>query len=110
MLPTAFQRRDFLRLSLGGLGLSLPNFLQASDVTSRFRRTCIVLYCWGGMSHHETLDTKPNAPSEYRGEFNPIDTVVPGIQVGEHLPRLAQHTYGQTCDHSFDAPSFVGAR
>jgi hypothetical protein len=44
------------------------------------------------MSHHETWDTKPDAPKEYRGEFNPIATVVPGIRVGEHLPRLAQHT------------------
>ena len=44
------------------------------------------------MSHHETWDTKPDAPSEYRGEFRPIATVVPGIRIGEHMPRLAQHT------------------
>src|SRR5207302_9700121 len=84
-------RRDFLKLSLGGLGLSLPGFLQASAPQQR-ARTCIVLYCWGGMSHHETWDLKPNAPSEYRGEFNPIASAVPGILVGEHLPRLAQYT------------------
>jgi hypothetical protein len=44
------------------------------------------------MSHHETWDTKPDAPKEDRGEFNPIATAVPGIRVGEHMPRLAQHT------------------
>jgi len=99
-----FARRDFLKLSLGGLGLSLPAFLQASTLTpypspswrgdkgQGSARACIVLYCWGGMSHHETWDLKPNAPSEYRGEFNPIATAVPGIFVGEHIPRLARHT------------------
>jgi len=44
------------------------------------------------MSHHETWDTKPDAPKEYRGEFNPIATIVPGIRVGEHMPLLARHT------------------
>jgi uncharacterized protein (DUF1501 family) len=85
-------RRDFLKLSLGGLGLSLPAFLHASSSPQARARSCIVLYCWGGMSHHETWDMKPNAPAEYRGEFRPIATAVPGIHVGEHLPRLAQHT------------------
>jgi hypothetical protein len=85
-------RRDFLKLSLGGLGLSLPAFLQASPTPRGRARSCIVLYCWGGMSHHETWDLKPNAPVEYRGEFRPIATAVPGILVGEHIPRLARHT------------------
>lgn len=90
-------RREFLKLSLGGLGLSLPVFLgwdqQAkASRTSGSARSCIVLYCWGGMSHHETWDLKPEAPGEYRGEFQPIATAVPGIQIGEHLPRLAQLT------------------
>lgn len=85
------RRRDFLRLSLGGLGFSLPAYLGATGVAGR-ARSCIVLYCWGGMSHHETWDTKPNAPAEYRGEFEPIATAVPGIQIGEHLPRMAQYT------------------
>src|SRR3954451_15731337 len=44
------------------------------------------------MSHHETWDPKPNAPAEYRGLFNPIASAVPGIRIGEHLPRLAGHT------------------
>jgi hypothetical protein len=90
----SFARRDFLKLALGGAGLSLPAFLQqARGISAATRaRSCIVLYCWGGMSHHETWDTKPDAPAEYRGEFSPIATAVPGIRIGEHLPRLAQHT------------------
>ena len=40
------------------------------------------------MSHLESLDLKPDAPKTIRGEFNPISTVVPGIEIGEHLPRL----------------------
>jgi Protein of unknown function (DUF1501) len=85
-------RRDFLKLALGGLGLSLPSFLRASTAPQTRARSCIVINCWGGMSHHETWDTKPDAPKEYRGEFNPIATAIPGIRVGEHMPRLAQHT------------------
>jgi len=85
-------RRDLLKLSLGGFGISLPTFLHAGSDARQRQRTCIVLYCWGGMSHHETLDTKPDAPAEYRGEFSPIATVVPGIRIGEHLPRIAMHT------------------
>lgn len=89
-----FSRRDFLKVSLGGVGMSLPTFLQATARADRrtSSKSCIVLYCWGGMSHHETWDTKPDAPSEYRGEFTPIATAVPGIRVGEHLPRMARLT------------------
>lgn len=89
-------RREFLGLSLGGLGLSLPGVLRQTHGSSSSpappAKTCIVLYCWGGMSHHETWDPKPNAPAEYRGLFKPIATAVPGIQIGEHLSRLAQLT------------------
>ncbi|MBI2808780.1 MAG: DUF1501 domain-containing protein [Planctomycetes bacterium] len=90
---SSIPRRDFLKLSLGGLGLSVPSLLSATTAANAARaRSCIVLYCWGGMSHHETWDTKPDAPAEYRGEFHPIATAVPGIRIGEHLPRLARHT------------------
>lgn len=50
----------------------------------------VVLWLWGGPSHMETFDLKPNAPAEYRGEFRPIKTSVPGIEISEHLPRLAR--------------------
>ncbi len=88
-------RRQFLSCGVGTLGLSLAHYLdlQAAGTGSAGRaKSCIVLYCWGGMSHHETWDPKPNAPAEYRGEFAPIATAVPGIQIGEHMPLLARHT------------------
>jgi uncharacterized protein (DUF1501 family) len=95
-LRTQVARRDFLKLGLGGLGLSVADYLglhhqarAAAEPRTARARSCIVLYCWGGMSHHETWDLKPDAPVEYRGEFRPISTVVPGIRIGEHLPRLA---------------------
>jgi uncharacterized protein (DUF1501 family) len=98
-LPAPPARRDFLKLAVGGLGLSLADHLglhqqarAAVAANSARARSCIVLYCWGGMSHLETWDTKPNAPAEVRGEFRPIATVVPGIRIGEYLPRLARHT------------------
>src|SRR5919201_78641 len=54
-------------------------------------RACILLFMWGGPAQQDTWDPKPQAPAEYRGEFKPIPTNVPGIQVCEHLPRLARH-------------------
>jgi uncharacterized protein (DUF1501 family) len=86
-------RREFLKLGVGACGLSLPAWLALNAQGGQARRasSCIVLNCWGGMSHHETWDIKPDAPAEFRGEFNSIATSVPGIRIGEHLPRLARH-------------------
>jgi hypothetical protein len=55
-------------------------------------KSCIVLYCWGGMSHLETWDPKPDAPPEVRGDHRPIATVTPGVRVGEGLPLLARQS------------------
>lgn len=92
-------RRRLLATSAGMCGLSLPSFwqLQAataplSDTIPAKAKSCVIIFCWGGMSHIESLDLKPNAPAEVRGEFSPISTVVPSIQIGEHLPMLARHT------------------
>jgi hypothetical protein len=89
-------RRQLLRagaLSLFGLGL--PELLQAREAAGPPRagraRACILLFMWGGPAHQDTWDPKPDAPAEYRGEFRPIATRVPGVQVCEHLPRLAGH-------------------
>jgi hypothetical protein len=93
-------RRDLLRLGL--LGLSLPEFFarhaRADTVTGARgnlgkAKACIVLYCWGGVSHLDTWDPKPDAPAEVRGEFRPIATSVPGIRVGEHMPLLARRMH-----------------
>jgi hypothetical protein len=85
-------RREILRAgSLGLFGLGLPQVLHADKQTpKRTAKACILLFMWGGPAHQDTWDLKPNAPAEYRGEFKPIATNVPGIQVCEHLPRLAR--------------------
>jgi hypothetical protein len=84
-------RRSFLHI--GGLalgGLTLPQLLRAEERSGRrSQRSVIMVYLSGGLAHQDTFDLKPNAPAEVRGEFKPIPTKVPGIQIGELLPRLA---------------------
>jgi len=55
-------------------------------------RSCILLFMWGGPAHQDTWDLKPEAPAEIRGEFKPISSVVPGIDICEHFPLLARRT------------------
>ena len=52
-------------------------------------KSCILLFMWGGPAQQDTWDLKPDAPAEIRGEFSPIATKVPGIQICEHFPQLA---------------------
>jgi Protein of unknown function (DUF1501) len=84
-------RRSFLRIgSLAMGGLALPGLLQAQQSTGRSSsKSVIMVYLTGGLSHHDSFDLKPDAPAEIAGEFRPIATRVPGIHIGEHLPRLA---------------------
>ncbi len=92
------RRRDLLTIGATGLmgaGIGLPQLLQQQALAAEQGRpakdiSLIVLFLQGGISTIDTWDMKPNAPSEFRGEFNPIATSVPGIQLCEHLPRLAQ--------------------
>ncbi len=84
-------RRSFLQLgSLAVGGLALPQLLQAEQKKGRSHRSVIMVYLSGGLAHQDTVDLKPSAPSEVRGEFKPIATSVPGVQIGELLPRLAK--------------------
>jgi hypothetical protein len=84
-------RRSFLHLgSLAVGGLALPQLLQAEQKKGRSHRSVIMVYLSGGLAHQDTVDLKPFAPKEVRGEFKPIATNVPGIQIGELLPRLAR--------------------
>src|SRR5687768_3992331 len=88
-------RRNFLHLGLlGGLGLSLSDFLRlradARGTRPARATSCILIWLDGGPSHVDTFDLKPDAPSEVRSLFNPIPTSVPGIHICEHLPRTAQ--------------------
>src|SRR5262249_33780351 len=62
----------------------------AAPGTSTPRKSVILIWLAGGPSHIDMYDLKPSAPAEFRGEFKPIATNVPGIQIGEHLPRQAR--------------------
>lgn len=98
-LCDGISRREVLRV--GGLaftGLTLPTWLHARAAaagkvrTSRFgkARACILIFNYGGPSHLDLWDLKPDAPAEIRGEFRPAATNVPGVSIAEHLPRLAR--------------------
>lgn len=84
-------RRSFLRAgSLVAGGLSLTDLLRAEQRTgSRSDKSVIMIYLSGGISHQDTVDLKPDAPREIRGEFVPIASRVPDLLVGELLPRFA---------------------
>ncbi len=87
-------RRGFLKvgaLALGGL--TLPDLLRARAAQGDKgtpKKSVILVWLAGGPSHIDMYDLKPSAPAEFRGEFKPISTNVPGIQIGEHLPRQAR--------------------
>jgi hypothetical protein len=85
-------RRDFLRAgAIGGSALTLANYLRwthAAEATPR-AKAAIFVNLEGGPSHLDTFDPKPDAPDTHRGEFKAINTTVPGVQISEHLPKLA---------------------
>lgn len=88
-------RRDFLRAgALGFLGLSLPGYLRyaaaAAETGKTVDKSAILIYLGGGQTHMDTWDLKPDAPEGIRGEFKPIKTNVDGIEISEHLPRMAR--------------------
>lgn len=89
--PGPLSRRNFLKigaLTLGGLGTHgvVPWQLRANDTPRTENKSVIFIWLPGGPPHTETYDMKPDAPSEYRGDFRPIQTNVPGIDLCEHLP------------------------
>ncbi|MFL5240680.1 MAG: DUF1501 domain-containing protein [Gemmataceae bacterium] len=92
--PLSLSRRDVLQIGgIGLLGLSLPQLLRAQSPKTAHNPSadsCILVFLNGGPSHLDMWDMKPKAAAEIRGEFKPIATSVPGIQFGEHLPRLAR--------------------
>jgi hypothetical protein len=93
-------RREWLRAgNLGLFGLSLPSLLQARRAEAApvgigqpfgQAKACIVLFLMGGPPQHETWDPKPEAPAEIRGDLKPISSAVPGLWVGELMPRVAR--------------------
>jgi hypothetical protein len=93
-----FHRRDFLKIGAGAglLGLSLPELLRleahSAATTGTAKRAHAVIMIWlaGGPATIDMWDLKPNAPEGIRGEFKAIDTKVKGMQVSEHMPKLAE--------------------
>jgi hypothetical protein len=99
---------------LGLLGLGLPTLLggqaaQAAGGASKSTsgahivssggraKSCILLFLMGGAPQHSTWDPKPDAPAEVRGDFEPIDTRVPGMRIGSLLPQVAKVSDKLTC-------------
>lgn len=90
-----FSRRHCLQLGLGAaLGSGFVDLLRlraeaASQGNPKRKTSCILIWQDGGPSHYETFDPKPHAPKEIRGDFDPIDTQIPGVQFSQYMQRLA---------------------
>ena len=103
MKPPSCPGFDALRLSrrqlikaggMGALGLTLPKILAGSEYPGGRppvrAKSVIFLFQWGGPSHLDMFDLKPDAPSEYRSPHKPIRTGNPDLLTSEHLPRVAK--------------------
>ncbi|WP_261343654.1 DUF1501 domain-containing protein [Anatilimnocola aggregata] len=93
MRSKGFSRREVLTIGALGLGgLALPDLLRAESASGvrSSKKAIIMIYMCGAPPHQDMYDLKMDAPAEIRGEFQPIDTNVPGIRICEHLPRLAR--------------------
>ena len=95
---SSFSRRSLIQMGAAGayVGLNLGGLWRAQSTIGADLgianpiRACILIFYYGGPSHIDTYDLKPGAAAEVRGEFKPISTVVPGLQICEHLPRMAR--------------------
>ncbi len=97
-------------IGLLGLGMNhLPPLRAAvppgSPLPSPKARSCIYVFLSGGLAQQDSFDLKPDAPAEIRGEFKPIATRTPGVQICEHLPRLAQRSHLWSLVRSLTHPS-----
>src|SRR5262245_57290214 len=92
-LISKLARRDFLTAGVGaavGLASPRPGSARAAPAARGPRSKSVILVnLTGGMSHIDSLDMKPDAPEEIRGEFRPVATTVPGVRICEHLPQLS---------------------
>ncbi|MCH8828978.1 MAG: DUF1501 domain-containing protein [Planctomycetes bacterium] len=117
-----WHRRDaMIRLGQAGLGsLTLPGLLNAETNrattnrstnarpgTSATAKSCILIYLWGGPPQQDMFDMKPEAPQGIRSLFDPIDTVVPGIQICDQMPMIARHTDKMSIIRSFSHGSNI---
>lgn len=107
-MATNFSRRKFLTTASAGAAFgsswlrTLAAHAGANEVAPP--KSCILLWMTGGPSHLDTFDLKPDAPNNVRGEFQPIDTSVPGIQISEHFPQLAQRMQHAAVIRSMTTP------
>ena len=102
-------RREFLRVgAIGVFGLTLPALLRQRALGGvdlmKDDISCILMWMQGGPSHIDTMDPKPGAPAEIRGEFKAIPSCLPGVQLSEHLPKLAQQLDKTSILHSLTSP------
>ena len=98
---SSISRRKLLQIGgMGMLGLNMPQILRAAEASKQSgkqagglkarAKSVIFLFQWGGPSHIDMFDLKPNAPTDIRGPYKPISTSCPDIQIGEKLPELAK--------------------
>ena len=81
--------------AIGLLGLGMNHQTALAEATSSSggtAKSCIFIFLSGGLAQHESFDMKPDAPDTVRGEFQPIFTETPGVQICEHLPELAKRS------------------
>ncbi len=85
-------RRQMLKVGVLGAGFSLGNYLRlkAAAAEQDTGRSAILVFLGGGPSHQDTFDLKPDAPAEFRGQFSQIATSAPGVEICEHMPKLAR--------------------
>ena len=114
-LAAAMSRRTAIQAgAIGLLGLGMNHLtalraLAASDSALRKpsgkAKSVIYIFLSGGLAQHESFDMKPAAPSGVRGEFNPIKTSAPGMEICEHLPELAKRAHKFALVRSMTHPS-----
>ncbi len=92
-------------LGLGANHLAALRSLGNSDASPGTAKSCIYIFLSGGLAQHESFDLKPDAPEAIRGEFSPIATRTPGIDICEHLPLLAQRSHLWSLCRSVTHPS-----
>ena len=116
-MPTSFthptiSRRTAIQaggIGLLGLGMNHVDALRAADVTTYQRpqsaKAVIYIFLSGGLGQHDSFDMKPEASDSIRGEFSPINTATPGLEICEHLPKLAQRSNMWSLCRSLTHPS-----
>ena len=106
LLHPTFNRRVALQAgALGLLNLGINSLQTMRAAESKKHKSVIIVFLSGGLAQHDSFDMKPNAVDTIRGEFKPIQTKTPGLQICEHLPRLAERSERWSLVRSLTHPS-----